>query len=279
MEFDSLQGNYPMKLTQILLFIASVSFLSGCIVIAKTSHAKYHSQQTLKITADKLNALDVEAGAGALIIEGDEAATEISVVADIYTKNGDIDNVELSLIKAGKSANLVAKIDSNGFWHGESPRIDIKVIMPSHLMLNVDDGSGAININNIDAKVAVKDGSGELSIKNVKNDLKINDGSGGIYISGVIGNVKVIDGSGEISLNDLDGNLDIDDGSGSIFVNGVSGDVMIKDGSGELIVRSVNGFVTIDDGSGDIDIEQAGGLKIINSGSGDMRVNKVKGVF
>ena len=268
-----------MKLTQILLFIVSISILSGCIVIAKPSHAKYHSQQTLKIAAHKLKALDIEAGAGALIIEGDETIKEIRVVADIYSKNGDIDNVELNLTETGKSAYLVAKIDSSGFWHGESPRIDINIIMPSHLTLKIDDGSGAININNIYAKVTVKDGSGELTIKNVRNDLKIDDGSGGIFISEVIGNIKINDGSGEISLNDLDGNLDIDDGSGSIFVNGVSGDVMIKDGSGELTVRSVNGFVTIDDGSGDIDIEQAGGLKIINSGSGGMRVQKVKGSF
>lgn len=268
-----------MNLAQTLLLISSMTFLSGCIVVAKSSHASYHSQQTLAITAQKLNALDIKTGAGALVIEGDENATEIIVVADIYTKNSDLDNVEFTLTESGKSAYLVAKIDSNGFWHGESPHIDIKIILPSQLKLNIDDGSGAIEISNIDAQVEVNDGSGELTIKNVKNDLKINDGSGGIYISEVIGNLNIKDGSGEISINDLDGDLDIDDGSGSIFVNGVSGDANIKDGSGELTIRSVEGFVTIDDGSGSIDVEQAGGLKIINSGSGGMRVKKVKGGF
>jgi len=268
-----------MKLAQALLFISGATFLSGCIVIATPSYADYHSQKELIIDAQMLNTLDVEAGAGSLVILGFEDVTEITVVADIYAENRDADDYELTLTQSGKSATLVAKINSNGFWQGDSPHIDIKVMMPSHLMLNVDDGSGAVNISNINAAVAVKDGSGELTIKNIKSELAINDGSGGLYISQVIGNVTIVDGSGEIEINDVDGNLDIDDGSGSIYVKGISGSAVFEDGSGDLIVRKVDGVITIDDGSGDIDVEQAGGLKILESGSGGLRVKQVKGGF
>ena len=276
---DSLQGNRPMKLAQVLLFISGATFLSGCIVLASPSHANYHSQQELIIDAQMLNAFDVEAGAGSLVILGSDHATEITVVADIYAENRDADDYELTLTQSGKSAILVAKISTSGFWQGDSPHIDIKVTMPSHLMLKVDDGSGAINIDNINAAVAVKDGSGELTIKGITSDLDINDGSGGLYISQVIGNLTIVDGSGEIEINDLDGNLDIDDGSGSIYVKGVSGNAVFEDGSGDLTLRKIAGVITIDDGSGDIDVEQAGGLKILESGSGGLRVKKVKGGF
>lgn len=268
-----------MKLAQILLFITGTTLLSGCIVIASPSHANYHSQQELIIDAQTLNALEVEAGAGSLIIVGSEHVTEITVVADLYTKNRDAVDYELTLTDAGKGAILIAKINSSGFWQGDAPHIDIKVTMPSHLTLNVDDGSGAINISNINAEVKVKDGSGDLTIQNVKRDLEINDGSGSLYISQIMGNVTVIDGSGEMEISDVSGNLNVNDGSGSIYVKGISGNTIFKDGSGDLTVRKVDGMVTIDDGSGDIDVEQAGGLKILQSGSGGLRVKKVKGGF
>ena len=265
-----------MKLAQALLLISGATFLSGCIVIASPSHANYHSQQELIIDGQMLNALNVEAGAGALVISGSDQATEITVIADIYAEERNADDYELTLTNSGKSATLVAKINSNGFWQGDSPHIDIKVMMPSHLMLKVDDGAGAINISNIANTVEVKDGSGELTIKNIKSDLDRNDGSGGLYISQVIGNVTIIDGSGEIEINDVDGDIDIDDGSGGIVVKGISGNAVFEDGSGDLTVRKVDGVITIDDGSGDIDVEQAGGLKILESGSGNLRIKQVK---
>tara|TARA_R110000737_G_scaffold102781_2_gene136149 strand:- start:705 stop:1523 length:819 start_codon:yes stop_codon:yes gene_type:complete len=268
-----------MKLAQALLFISGATFLSGCIVVANPSHANYHSQQELILDAKMLKVLDVEAGAGSLVISGSEHVTEITVVADIYTENSDADDFELSLTESGQRATLVAKINSSGFWLGDSPHIDIKVTMPSHLMLQVDDGSGALNISNIASAVAVKDGSGELTIKGIKGGLEINDGSGGLYVSEIIGNITIVDGSGEIEINEVNGNLDINDGSGSIFVKAVSGSANIEDGSGDLTLRKVDGLVTINDGSGDIDVEQAGALKIIESGSGGLRVKKVKGGF
>lgn len=274
-----LQGNRPMKLTQLLTFITAATLLSGCIVVANPSHANYHSQQKLMIDADMLTTLDVEAGAGSLTISGSDAVSEITLVADIYTDSRSRESYQLELTDSGQSAFIVAKISSRGFWQGDSPHIDIKVTVPSHLMLKINDGSGSTKISNINAAVTVKDGSGDLSLKTIKGDLDINDGSGSLYLSDVIGNVAIVDGSGEIEINDVDGNLDIDDGSGSIIVKGISGSAMFEDGSGDLTVRKVDGIVTINDGSGGIDIEQAGGLKIIESGSGGLRVRQVKGGF
>ncbi|WP_077285802.1 DUF4097 family beta strand repeat-containing protein [Cognaticolwellia aestuarii] len=268
-----------MNLAQSLIFITSTALLSGCIVVANPSHANYHSQQELSIDAQTLRALDVEAGAGSLVISGSDNATDITVVADIYTDRGHAENYRLELTDSGDSAFLVATINTSGFWQGDSPRIDIKVTMPSHLMLQVDDGSGPINISHIYGAVDVKDGSGELTINDIKNDLSVNDGSGSLTISEVIGNVSITDGSGEIVINEIDGNIDIDDGSGSIYVSAISGEARFEDGSGDLTVRKVDGVITIDDGSGDIDVEQAGGLKILESGSGGLRVKKVKGGF
>ncbi|MGB1262899.1 MAG: hypothetical protein ACPG52_08325 [Cognaticolwellia sp.] len=269
-----------MKLAQSLLFITSVSVLSGCIVVANPSYANYHEQQELVINAQTLSALSVEAGAGSLVISGADHVSEITVVADIYMEKNNADNYQLTLTGSGDSATLIAKVNnSTGFWRGDSPHIDIKVTMPREMMLTVDDGSGTTKISNINGAVEVTDGSGELSISGIKGDLVVKDGSGGLYVSEVTGNVSIDDGSGALELSEVGGNVDIDDGSGAIVVKHIAGGAVIEDGSGDLTVRNVEGIITIDDGSGDIDVEQAGGLKIIDSGSGGLRVDKVKGGF
>ena len=269
-----------MKLAKSLLFITSASLLSGCIVVANPSHANHHIQQELVLDAAQLTAFDVEAGAGSLVISGSDHVSTITVVADIYTEKRNTENYELTLTDAGNSAFLVAKINSShGFWQGDSPHIDIKVTIPSHMMLKVEDGSGAASISDIYGSVEVKDGSGELTIKGINGSLDITDGSGSLYVSEIVGNVAIVDGSGKMELSDIDGNVDIDDGSGSIVAKDISGSAHFEDGSGDLTVRKVDGMITIDDGSGDIDVEQAGGLKIIDSGSGGLRVKKVTGSF
>jgi hypothetical protein len=269
-----------MTLTKSLLLLSTVSFLSGCIVVANPSHANHHSQKELSIDASSLTEFDIEAGAGSLTIIGSDDISEITVVADIYTESGHTDNYELELDHAGSRAYLVAKTkSSSGFWIGDSPHIDVKITVPSQLSLDVNDGSGATFISNITGSVEVDDGSGDLTFQNIKNKLTVNDGSGGLYIKDVIGNVSIEDGSGEIEINGVNGDVDIDDGSGSIVAKDITGSAIFEDGSGDLTVKKVDGLITIDDGSGDIDVEDAGGLKILESGSGGLRVHKVKGGF
>lgn len=268
-----------MKLAKTLLFITGATLLSGCIIVASPSHANYHAQQELTLDSHMITVLNVEAGAGSLVITGSEHATEITVVADIYSSKSDADNYQLTLTESGKNALLVAKISTNGFWQGDSPHIDIKVTMPSHMILDVEDGSGETNISAIVGAVTVKDGSGDLTLKSITGGLEVSDGSGSLYISEVVGNVTIVDGSGEIVISEIAGNLNIDDGSGDIVAKQISGNVHLEDGSGDMNVSRVDGNVTIDDGSGDIDVEQAGGLKILASGSGGLRVKKVKGGF
>ncbi len=253
--------NIIRSFTQASLALATVSLLSGCIVVASPHHADVHEKKELTLSASSLKKLDIDAGAGSLIIKGSEYASEITVVADIYSSSKSNKNYEFDLSDAGSTAFLTAKSRSSGMWMGDSAHIDLVITIPAHMMLEVEDGSGAIDISNINGVVDITDGSGEIKL------------------SHIIGDVIIDDGSGSITLNEIDGNLSIEDGSGSIFAKGISGNADIEDGSGDLTVQKVKGTITLDDGSGDIDIEDAGGLKIIESGSGGLKVHNVKGGF
>jgi len=253
--------SFTRPLTQISLALATMSMLSGCIVVAAPSSADFHQQKELTLSASSLKKLEVEAGAGSLIIKGSEQATEIIVTADIYTSSSSSENYEFELSESGSTAFIIAKNNNSISWGGNSPRIDIVVSIPTRMMLEINDGSGSMVIGNIIGSVDIDDGSGEIQLNDITGDVTIKDGSG------------------KITLTEIDGNLSIDDGSGSIYARGITGNANIEDGSGDLTVSRVKGTIIIDDGSGDINVEDAGGLKIIDSGSGGLKVNNVKGDF
>ena len=274
-----IRKNIVRSLIQASLALATMSLLSGCIVVASASNADVHLKKELTLSASAFKTLDIEAGAGGLIIQGSDQATDIIVSADIYTSNKSTSDYEFDLSDSGTTAFLVAKSNSSGMWVGNSPHIDLVITVPTEMMLKINDGSGEIDIANIKGAINLTDGSGSLSISEVRNNVNIKDGSGKITLNNITGNVAIDDGSGDINLSDIAGDLLIEDGSGSIFARGVGGNADINDGSGDLTVKQVTGIITLDDGSGDIDIEDAGGLKIIDSGSGGLKVSNVKGGF
>jgi hypothetical protein len=194
------------------------------------------------LSAEGISRLVVDAGAGELVIEGDEDADNITVDASIYPADGDLDRMVLTLEKQGDHAVLKAYHKSkNGFSWGKSPWMDVHVRMPAHLSLDIEDGSGSIIVSGIN------------------NDVSLDDGSGSVQISAISGNVVIDDGSGSLELSNIGGDLNIDDGSGSITV------------------RDVAGAVRVDDGSGDIDVENAGSLVIVDDGSGSVRAEEIQG--
>jgi len=285
-----------MSFVKSIVVLSTVSLLSGCIVIASPSRADFHTQRQLNLDANAITTLDVDTGAGSLIIRGQQGLSEIKLTAEIYTSSDNKNNFDLELKKSGDTAYLVAKTpNSFGSWIGSSPHIDVVVYVPPAMMLDIDDGSGDIQINDIDASIEVNDGSGDLVISQVIGNVGIDDGSGNLIVNNVAGNIKIEDGSGNLTIDHANGMIDIEDGSGELTVNNVvgnvnvvddsgeitleniSGSVDINDGSGDLTVRHVDGMVTVEDGSGDIDIETTGGLKILESGSGDLRVKDING--
>ncbi|WP_371377091.1 DUF4097 family beta strand repeat-containing protein [Thalassotalea aquiviva] len=244
---------------QITLCALSGFMLSGCVVHISAQKADVQLEQRLALATSEIQSLEIEQGSGDIHIESAEV-DEIQVTAKVYTTKER--NYQLSLSKSKEQAVLVAKHhSSSGFWHGDSPSIDLFIRLPKELSLAIDDGSGSIYIHNMANFVEIDDGSGNIEINNLDADLIVEDGSGAITISQVSGDLDVTDGSGAISIVD------------------VLGAVTVNDGSGELTIKHVGGQVTIEDGSGDIDVFDVGGLNITNSGSGRLKVEGVKGEF
>jgi hypothetical protein len=246
--------------------------MRGFIVMAmfavSLSHAGSHNYsevRNLELDASGLSGLFIDAGAGALIVNGVEGSDEIVVIATIVLDAEDEEQartliekrLRLDLERAGDRAKLKAGFSSSWGWDGDAA-IDLDVRMPAQLSLRIDDGSGPITVHDIASTVRIDDGSGLIELGNS-------------------GDIDIDDGSGSIRLEDT-GGVKIDDGSGSITIVRAAGDVYVEDGSGTIDIRGVQGSVTVDDGSGDIEIDDVEqDLIIEEDGSGTLRYTNVRG--
>jgi DUF4097 and DUF4098 domain-containing protein YvlB len=231
------------------------------------------SEQKLSLDANALSTLMAQTGAGKLEIEGVKGLSKIELVAEVYAY--DDTEIELSLTKNSDRAELIAKIVTE-YNFEQSPYIDLTVRVPAAMMLDIKDGSGAINIAAMTADIKIHDGSGSIAIDGGR-DLAITDGSGSISIKANQGNIALVDGSGSINLESVGGDLAIEDGSGSINIKRAAGNVAIKDGSGGINIEYVQGLVVINDGSGSINVQHAKGLTVKNAGSGSVNYSDIDG--
>jgi len=213
-----------------------------------------HSQEKhLRLSADGIEVLRIDCGAGALVIQGSEILDQIEVTAEIVIKGvsenkakGIIqDQVELSLERRGRKAVLISHFESRfSVISLGGKAIHLTVRVPERMDIDIEDGSGDIGVEHIAGDVRIDDGSGEIRVEGIKGDLVVDDGSGVIKVIGVKGDLEIDDGSGSLYARNIGGNVTLRDGSGSIDVSGVNGDVYLKDdGSGGVAIKDVKGRV------------------------------------
>jgi hypothetical protein len=217
--------------------------------LSASAFADYQEVRELSLAARGVDTVSIESGAGSLDVIGVPGADAITVTAIIELSGRSDDRARefietdmvLSLEKDSDRAELKSWFD-NGWGVGHSSHIHLEVRMPEGLHLEIDDGSGAIDIGNVRGDIMLEDGSGSLDMQDVGGNVEIQDGSGSISVSGVGGDLAINDGSGSITVRDVSGSVTVDDGSGSIDVRRVEEDLVI-----------------VDDGSGGLDFSQIGG--------------------
>lgn len=217
----------------------------------------YEETRELTLDANGIGMLEVENGAGSVTITGVSASSQIEVTATIVVPDKKEekalkrieDDLVLQLERRGDKAVLKGYFEHDGgfFNFGDGPWVQLDVRMPEGMGLDVDDGSGSLEITNVRGDIAVDDGSGSLTMVDVGGNVRIEDGSGSISVRGVGGDIHIDDGSGGIKVRGVAGNVTVDDGSGSIDVSDVEQDVtIVNDGSGGLSISNVAGRVEAD---------------------------------
>lgn len=214
----------------------------------------YTETRDLELPSSGIKVLEIDAGAGGIVVNGVADTDVISVKATVRVDDNEDDAIEtiekrlvLKLEKKRSKAVLDAYFEDSGWHFSDSAAVDVEVSVPQGLEIFVDDGSGPIQINNAQSDIRIDDGSGSIEVTGARS-VWVDDGSGSIRITNVTGDVEVEDGSGDIKVQTVGGTVTIDDGSGGIDVRDVEKDLdIVDDGSGSVRIADVRGAVSRDD--------------------------------
>jgi hypothetical protein len=258
-----------MKLQTLLIVI--ILIIAWFFAMDASSY-QAEKEFNLNLQAEGIKMFEIDCGAGYLRVKGVEGLKQIEVNATLVTKGIDDDDLEefknkyvkLKLEQDGKKARLISEIKSgfsvSSLFKRKEARINLDVRIPKNLDLEIDDGSGSIEVSGVNGNVEVDDGSGSIEIANIKGWVNIDDGSGSTIVENIGGKVKVNDGSGTIKITDVGGDVDVDDSSGTVSIYDIQGSVVVDDGSGGIVIDGVEKDVYIK-----------------SSGSGSLTINNVKG--
>jgi hypothetical protein len=224
---------------------------------------RYSADRQVVLQVDGADELRLEADAGFLRVIGEPGLTEVIAEGVACASREEyLDDIELRSGRRGSSLTLDVDLPDIDWNWNRYVRLDLTVRVPADLALDIEDGSGSMEIEGV-ASTTIDDGSGSIEIENIRGDLTLTDGSGSIDVRNVEGSLTVDeDGSGSMQIAGVTGDVDIDeDGSGSITIRDVGGNVRIReDGSGSIRAVEVTGDFVVDrDGSGGISVDGIGG--------------------
>lgn len=232
--------------------------------LGQMDECTYEDEREFSIPVESTVTLMLNTGSGALEVEGRDGLEEISVTARICASHEeflDEMDVDAQRLRGGDvSIDAIYPDDRNDRDGRRVARIDLTVLIPRGLDVDVDDSSGHAEISGT-GHLYVDDSSGDLQVRDIDGTVRIDDSSGSVDVQDVSGDVEIDDSSGGLDVRRVGGSLYLRDGSGGIDVVSVEGDLIVEsDGSGSIDVRDVGGdFVVEQDGSGGIRHAAVGG--------------------
>jgi hypothetical protein len=210
---------------------------------------EHEATRSATLRASTGDVLHLIARAGSLTVRGREGLTEVRVMGRACASSEALlEQLRLETDRSGSTIRVEVPDIEGGSWLSGNRyhALHLEIEVPKGMAARIEDGSGEIVLEGL-GPLDLNDGSGSIEITDIDGDIVIDDGSGGITVRGVDGSIGVNDGSGSISIRDVEGTVDIgDDGSGSIDVRNVAGDFIVgDDGSGGITYDNVSGRVDI----------------------------------
>ena len=241
--------------------IRGAAFAAAPFLIASTAGGQdYTAPRNAVVDAAGARAVEVEAAAGSLRVEGKAGLRQVQVTGTARASSQQFLN-QIKLIAERRGDVIFIKADipdhnwNSSFRDNYSASLDLVIQVPQGINAEVSDGSGEAKVLNV-GSLEASDGSGDFSVDGAAGSVRITDGSGQLTIANVGGDVTVSDGSGEIEVRNVTGSFTVEsDGSGGIYATDVRGSVVVEnDGSGEIEVNKVGRDFRVESkGSGSID--------------------------
>lgn len=262
--------------------LVSLLFLSSSFAIA-ADNCKFSAERNLDIDAAGLRALRLELGSSDAHVEGvaglaraevrgKACASDQAWLADLnLEQRRDGDKVVVKAVKAQRTT---------GGWGNNYAYLDLTVRVPVNFTIEVDTGSGDVEVTNV-AALDASAGSGDVTAHHIAGAVIAKVGSGDIKADGIGGLNLLSVGSGDVTATDVRGDVKVGNvGSGDLHLGAVHGGVQVNSiGSGDLGVEHADGDVVVESiGSGDVTVaDVTGGFRVGHAGSGEIHHTRVSG--
>jgi DUF4097 and DUF4098 domain-containing protein YvlB len=238
-----------------VLFVILSAIGPSPVVIDEASSARvveYDEPRSARVDARGASRIVIVAKAGWLRVDGKQGTTEVVAEGTARAPRKDLlDGIKLTGTREGDIVRIVVDMpemrnrDWDSSWDS-GPALDLTVTVPNNIPVEIEDSSGELRVTGTSA-LEVDDGSGAIEIRDIGGALRVRDGSGSLEIQNARGDVTIEDGSGEIDVRDVTGTLSLRDGSGSITAHRVGGSVRVeRDGSGGVRVVDVEGDLVVE---------------------------------
>jgi DUF4097 and DUF4098 domain-containing protein YvlB len=227
----------------------------------------------LNLHSSDLRATGVD-GIKQIEVRGKACASEEAWLADLdleQARTGD------SVTVSPKRPNRSSSFNVTGSTYAY---IDIEVRLPKNLLVQVDSGSGDVDVSDI-AAITFDTGSGDMRIDHVAGAVTVKVGSGDVIADDIGSLIVERSGSGDMHATHVRGEVKVGNvGSGDLTFRDVRSNVNVDSiGSGDLVADNVGGDVSVGSvGSGDITVDSvAGAFTVGHAGSGDIHHHNVTG--
>lgn len=189
------------------------------------------------------------------------ASAEVSLVHVVATRHFGVAGhpPDVQLTPTGDGLSLAASNPSDTPLDGPS-WVDYTIDLPAGAGVSVQAGSGQVDVDGINGRIAATTGSGAISVSNTLGAVDARTSSGGVSLSNLAGDVRVHTSSGRVQGTELRHARDVQTSSGAVSLTGVFGDAgQIVTSSGSVDVRLLPGsavVLRVQTGSGSIDAHE-----------------------
>jgi DUF4097 and DUF4098 domain-containing protein YvlB len=263
----------------VLVLVLVILALAGCGWVE--DHYKYKKEVT-HIEAVDLAGIDLvkmRLGSGDIVVMSDDVAEGEFIIKKTYraTKKDHLEEMEgegevtferdgsTLIVERQPSRYPGFEMVSKGYVS-----IDIMATLPASLPLDIDTGSGDVEIDERTGRVWIDTGSGDVRIDGASGGLEAEAGSGDLRIGTAAAGVTLATGSGDVWADRIEGDVDLSTGSGDIDIGEVVGDLWAGTGSGDVAIDKSDGTAYVKTGSGDVMFRGHKGSAEVSTSSGEI---------
>ncbi len=170
---------------------------------------------------------------------------------------------DFELRRDGDEVELHGSFGALSFLGG--PKVEVRVRVPEAFSAEVRTGGGAVQLEQLEGRVAVRTGGGRVEVDEITGDVEVRSSGGEVRVSEVEGRVEVRSSGGGVRASDVSGAVEIRTSGGDLRIHDVGGPVDARTSGGNISVRFLAepaGTLETSGGSVEVEFEEGHGVDL-----------------